>query len=34
MQAILPRVKRKIVVDDDIEGLLPLLNLDGREVRP
>lgn len=34
MQAVLPRVKRKIVVDKDIEGLLPLLNLDGKEVRP
>lgn len=28
MQELLPRVDRKIVIDEDIKGLLPLLNLD------
>ena len=29
MQEILPKVKRKVVLDDSLEGLLPLLSLDG-----
>lgn len=33
MQTILPGVKRKIILDDDLDGLLPLLSLDG-EVKP
>jgi len=32
MNAIFPKLKRKIVVDDRLKGLLPLLNLD--EVKP
>jgi len=27
MTAVLPQVESKIVVDDDLKGLLPLLNL-------
>lgn len=27
MQEVLPRIKSKIIVDDDVKGLLPLLNL-------
>jgi membrane protease subunit HflK len=34
MGDIYPKVKRKIVVDDKIKGLLPLLSLDGTEVKP
>jgi len=33
MQRVLPKVQRKIVLDDDLEGLLPLLSLDG-EAKP
>jgi membrane protease subunit HflK len=33
MQVILPSVKRTIVLDEDMKGLVPLLSLDG-EVRP
>jgi membrane protease subunit HflK len=29
MQAILPRVQRLVVLDEDLKGLLPLLSLDG-----
>ncbi len=29
MNDVLPKVSRKIVVDEDLKGLLPLLNLDG-----
>jgi hypothetical protein len=28
MEAILPQAPRKVVVDDDLRSLLPLLNLD------
>ncbi|HXV76048.1 MAG TPA: FtsH protease activity modulator HflK [Candidatus Polarisedimenticolaceae bacterium] len=31
METLLPKVKRKIVLDDDLEGLLPLLPLGGAE---
>lgn len=34
MGDIYPKVKKKIVVDDKIKGLLPLLSLDGTEVKP
>jgi len=33
MQAIFPAVERKVILDESLEGLLPLLSLD-REVRP
>ncbi len=33
MQSILPRVKRTIILDEDLEGLVPLLSLD-EEKRP
>lgn len=33
MQNVLPQVKRKVVLDDKLNGLLPLLSLDG-EVKP
>jgi len=33
MQKVLPNVKRKIVLDENLKGLLPLLSLDG-EVKP
>ena len=33
MSKVLPRVGSKIVVDDQVEGVLPLLNLTGLEVR-
>ncbi|MCP3981670.1 MAG: FtsH protease activity modulator HflK [bacterium] len=28
MQGVMPRIKRKIVIDDDLKGLIPLLSLD------
>jgi membrane protease subunit HflK len=28
MEAILPQVQRKVIVDDELKGVLPLLNLD------
>jgi len=34
MQDLLPQVKRKIVLDDDLKGLIPLLSLGGTEVKP
>jgi membrane protease subunit HflK len=34
MGDIYPKVQKKIVVDDKIRGLLPLLSLDGTEVKP
>jgi membrane protease subunit HflK len=34
MLELLPQVRQKIVIDQDIEGLLPLLNLQGEVVRP
>ena len=34
MGAIYPSVQRKILVDSDLEGILPLLRLDGAEVKP
>ena len=34
LQQILPGVQRTIVVDDDLAGLVPLLSLDGQEVKP
>jgi len=33
MQHVLPRIKRKVVLDDDLKGVLPLLSL-GTEVKP
>ncbi|MEM6455400.1 MAG: FtsH protease activity modulator HflK [Acidobacteriota bacterium] len=33
MNEVLPRIERKIVVDDDAGGVLPLLNLDGQSTR-
>jgi membrane protease subunit HflK len=33
MQKVLPKVKRKVVLDSDLKGVLPLLSLDG-EVKP
>ena len=32
MSEILPRIGTKIVVDDSVEGVLPLLNLTGLDV--
>ena len=34
MQDLLPDVKRTVVLDEDLRGLLPLLSLDGTEVKP
>ena len=34
MQRVLPRVGRKLYVDEDATGVLPLLSLDGAPVRP
>ncbi|MDX1502019.1 MAG: FtsH protease activity modulator HflK [Thermoanaerobaculia bacterium] len=34
METILPRAGKKVVVDDDLEGLLPLLDLTGRSAAP
>ncbi len=34
VREILPKVGRKIVVDDQVRGVLPLLNLDGGRPRP
>ena len=34
MQRVLPRVGRKLYVDEDATGVLPLLSLDGQPVRP
>jgi membrane protease subunit HflK len=31
MQAVMPNIESKILVDDDMTGLLPLLNLDGQK---
>jgi len=33
MQQVLPQIRRKIILDEDLRGLLPLLSLDG-EVKP
>ena len=33
MQHVLPKIKRKVVLDDDLKGVLPLLSL-GTEVKP
>jgi membrane protease subunit HflK len=30
MAQVLPQVRSKVIVDDDLRGVLPLLNLDGR----
>jgi len=34
MQAVLPGVRRKIILDDNLKGLLPLLSLDGEVKKP
>ncbi len=34
MLELLPQVRQKIVIDDSIDGLLPLLNLQGEVIRP
>lgn len=34
MLELLPQIRQKIIVDESIEGLLPLLNLQGDPVRP
>ena len=34
MQRVLPRVGRKLYVDEDATGVLPLLSLDGAPIRP
>ena len=34
MLDLLPRVRQKIIIDQDIEGLLPLLNLQGQAMPP
>ena len=34
MQQLMPQVKRKIVLDDDLKGLVPLFSLGGAEVKP
>lgn len=34
MSAIYPKVKKKIVLDDSLKGVLPLLSLDQTEVKP
>jgi len=34
MSQVLPRLGRKLVIDEDARGILPLLNLDEKEVKP
>jgi membrane protease subunit HflK len=34
MGQVLPRLGRKLVLDEDAKGILPLLNLDAKEVKP
>lgn len=34
MDAVMPRVGKVVVVDDEMRGVLPLLNLGGKEVQP
>ena len=34
MREILPKVGKKVVVDDDVRGMLPLLNLEGSSAAP
>ncbi len=34
LQEILPNVQRTIVLDEDLQSLVPLLSLDGPEVKP
>jgi membrane protease subunit HflK len=34
MQQVLPGIERKVVLDKDLEGILPLLNLDGKGGAP
>ena len=34
MLELLPQVRQKIIIDESIDGLLPLLNLQGAVVRP
>jgi membrane protease subunit HflK len=34
MEQVLPGVRRKIVIDEGMKGLVPLLNLGGQEVKP
>jgi len=34
MQSVLPQVKRKVILDEDLKGLLPLLSLDQGGVKP
>ncbi len=34
MQAVYPAARRKIVLDSDLKGVIPLLSLDGQEVKP
>jgi membrane protease subunit HflK len=34
MGQVLPRLGRKLVLDEDAKGILPLLNLDGKEAKP
>jgi membrane protease subunit HflK len=31
---ILPQVGRKIIIDEDAKGFIPLLDLRGKEVKP
>ena len=31
MQEVLPQIRSKIIVDDQTQGILPLLNLDGKK---
>ena len=33
MESVLPKIQRKVILDQDMKGLLPLLSLD-REVKP
>jgi hypothetical protein len=33
MQDVLPKIESKVLMDDAMSGLLPLLNLDGQKER-
>ncbi len=34
MNEVLPKIKRKIILDEDLKGLIPLLSLDNKGVQP
>jgi hypothetical protein len=34
MGQLLPKLGRKLVLDEQVRGILPLLSLEGKEVKP